>query len=78
MKYFIYSANEYKKTKDLYEKSGLKYIPGEVVVNGEVKKFTNLIEDTSDEFRAVIDSVVIATFNDDEMSTVIYKMPAIK
>lgn len=63
--YFLYSDSQYTMRKEIEDKVNKKFIPGEVMVTGSWKKFTQISKSSSSTMFA--DSIVVAEGYKDKM-----------
>lgn len=59
IKYFIFSATAYKLKQDLFNKLGKIYKPGEVLVNGIYKQFTEIVNEPNES--RFSDAIIVAS-----------------
>lgn len=63
--YFLYSDSQYSLRNEIEDRVNKKFIPGEVMVRGNWKKFTQISKTSSSAMFA--DSIVVAEGLKDEM-----------
>ena len=53
-KFFMYSKEQYDKRVAIESKIGRKYIPGEIIINGEPRRFTEVSNKFNSRFKDVV------------------------
>lgn len=59
IKFFIFSLTQFKMRKDVEARLGREYKPGEVLVNGTYKQYTEIVNDPKE--ARFPDAVIIAS-----------------
>lgn len=72
IKYFLYSDDQIREKNSILERSGKKFVPGTIAINGTRVKFTQISDKSNmDRF---IDTRIVAS---GELSDFTYTMPKI-
>lgn len=59
IKFFIFSLTQYKMRKEVEARLGREYKPGEVLVNGVYKQYTEIVNDPNEARHP--DAIIVAT-----------------
>ena len=73
MKYFLYSDEQIKEKNKVLGRTGKKFVPGTISINGKKAKFTQISD--NDDINRFSDVTIVAS---GELSDFVYTMPRAK